>query len=288
MDRENKFDIGDYLYRRIKRIYPPLLLAIVLTYLLDFEGIMHHLSIYFSKTPYSSINQNIHPVFNFSTLAGNLLFVQRIYSPVWGTNGPLWSLSYEWWFYLLYIPLFSLFRNYKNQTILFILLLWILNIYFNFQPLLIKIVLNSFISWFLGLLLADALLYKKISWPVTCVFLTGIIFFNVTKNYQQGGADILLAVPITLLLYVALTTNCLNFLKRVHWTGTFSYTLYIVHFPFICLFSGLLLFYNNNTLPHNSYYVIAGTLLMVPIAWLLHFISEVPFTKNKKKPAIQK
>ena len=283
IDREGKFDIPDYLYRRAKRIYPPLILAIVVTYVLDSVGIMNHLSIYFSKTPYSSINQNVQPVYNAATLWGNLFFLQRIYVPVWGTNGPLWSLSYEWWFYLLYIPLIFLFRKHKSATILTVLLLWIVNIYFNFQPLLIKIVLNSFISWFLGLLLADLLLYRKLPWISIGIFLTGIVVFNATINYNKGGADILLAIPITILLYIALTTNYLDVMKKWHRLGAFSYTLYVIHFPFICLFSGLLLHYNNNTLPHHSYYVIAGSLLMLPIAWILHFISEVPFTKNKKK-----
>ncbi len=32
----------------------------------------------------------------------NLFFLQGIYGGAYGSNGPLWSLSYEWWFYILF------------------------------------------------------------------------------------------------------------------------------------------------------------------------------------------
>ena len=33
---------------------------------------------------------------------GNLFFLQSIVSPVFGSNGPLWSLSYEFWYYIVF------------------------------------------------------------------------------------------------------------------------------------------------------------------------------------------
>ena len=38
--------------------------------------------------------------------AGNALFLQTILVPVLGTNGPLWSLAYEFWYYAVF-PLFG-------------------------------------------------------------------------------------------------------------------------------------------------------------------------------------
>ena len=37
-----------------------------------------------------------------TTLFGGLLFQSSLASPSFGTNGPLWSLSFEFWFYALY------------------------------------------------------------------------------------------------------------------------------------------------------------------------------------------
>ena len=37
-----------------------------------------------------------------TTFLGNVTFLQDIYFPVYGSNGSLWSLSYEFWYYLLF------------------------------------------------------------------------------------------------------------------------------------------------------------------------------------------
>ena len=36
------------------------------------------------------------------TLLGNAAFLQEIVVPTYGSNAPLWSLSYEFWYYFLY------------------------------------------------------------------------------------------------------------------------------------------------------------------------------------------
>lgn len=41
------------------------------------------------------------PAQDVATLLGNLCFLQTIAVPVWGSNGPLWSLAAEAWFYAL-------------------------------------------------------------------------------------------------------------------------------------------------------------------------------------------
>ena len=38
----------------------------------------------------------------FWTLLGNVFFLQTLTTPVWGSNGPLWSLAYEFWYYVCF------------------------------------------------------------------------------------------------------------------------------------------------------------------------------------------
>jgi peptidoglycan/LPS O-acetylase OafA/YrhL len=38
----------------------------------------------------------------FSTFVGNLLQLQTIVVSSLGSNGPLWSLANEWWYYVLF------------------------------------------------------------------------------------------------------------------------------------------------------------------------------------------
>lgn len=39
---------------------------------------------------------------NVTALFGNLFMLQDVLTPTRGSNGPLWSLSYEWWYYCLF------------------------------------------------------------------------------------------------------------------------------------------------------------------------------------------
>ena len=60
---------------------------------------------------------------NVATLCANLLMLQDmsslkpgvLASPYMG-NSPLWSLSYEWWFYMIYILLVTLFGDFGKRT----------------------------------------------------------------------------------------------------------------------------------------------------------------------------
>lgn len=85
---------GAYLIRRVRRIYPLFLVALAATYASAwlYRG---HL-----------------PALPAAELVGNLAMLQDLiwvksgtwFAPFFG-NTPLWSLAYEWWFYLLFYPL---------------------------------------------------------------------------------------------------------------------------------------------------------------------------------------
>jgi peptidoglycan/LPS O-acetylase OafA/YrhL len=84
-------DINVYLYRRFKRILPLFVVALALTALLGALG--RHLD---------------EPAFSLRTLVGNLLFLQTpaplrgVWFVPYGENGPLWSLSFEMFYYLFF------------------------------------------------------------------------------------------------------------------------------------------------------------------------------------------
>ena len=82
-----------YFRRRALRIYPIFLLALLVSYL---AGALPG-----------------HAVFRWRDLAGNLLMLQDfslgkpgVWADVFCGNAPLWSLSYEWWFYMMFFPLY--------------------------------------------------------------------------------------------------------------------------------------------------------------------------------------
>ncbi len=82
---------GSYLRRRVRRIFPIFLLALLVSWL--FRG---------DSSAWSGRD-----------LAGNLFMLQDfswakpgVWFDTFCGNLPLWSLSYEWWFYLLFFPVY--------------------------------------------------------------------------------------------------------------------------------------------------------------------------------------
>jgi peptidoglycan/LPS O-acetylase OafA/YrhL len=87
-----------------------LLPALVLTFILNRLG-----SYLFS---YPSYHLAVEAT-GFVNFIGNLVFLQLV--PPYGSNGPLWSLSYEFWYYMLFPLLFiSLLHSRKAIKIMYI------------------------------------------------------------------------------------------------------------------------------------------------------------------------
>lgn len=109
-----KFDVKTYAWRRFTRIYPPLVGALLFTIAMDAVGRAVNPAFYSGAAPQADLNgilaQGNH---SFITLVGNLTFAQTLLVPAFGTDQPLWSLSYEGFFYILYPLLFvPLYRRY--------------------------------------------------------------------------------------------------------------------------------------------------------------------------------
>ena len=67
------FSFLPYIKNRFKRIYPPLLFALLLTFILDFLGSKLGFLIYQKNTPIELINNNVNFNHSFINLIGNLL-----------------------------------------------------------------------------------------------------------------------------------------------------------------------------------------------------------------------
>ena len=95
---------SSYLLRRFVRLWTVLLPGLLLCLLWDRLGLHlgHAPSLYAGQ---GSNHMLIAPVLaNLSPHAffGNLFFLQGIRSPLYGSNTALWSISYEFWYYILF------------------------------------------------------------------------------------------------------------------------------------------------------------------------------------------
>ena len=104
--REGRFGWKRYIADRASRLYAVLLVALLLGAALDWSG-------YLFFNQYGLYNQGYEgsiavlgtaPVekMGWRDFLGNALFLQTIAGPTFGSNGPLWSLAYEWWYYILF------------------------------------------------------------------------------------------------------------------------------------------------------------------------------------------
>jgi len=98
--RKGGWSWGRYLVQRLSRLYTVLIPALLLTLLLDDWG-KHFGDPRFYRGA----------KLGWDCFLGNLLFLQQFIPPVYGSNNPLWSLSCEFWYYLLFPALLLVFRK---------------------------------------------------------------------------------------------------------------------------------------------------------------------------------
>lgn len=99
------FSVREYSIARLTRLWLVLLPALALTALVDFVGskVFSHADIYTHPELYTGVVKE--PSHSLVTLLGNIFFVQDLHVEPFGYNKPLWSLSYEFWYYAMFAAL---------------------------------------------------------------------------------------------------------------------------------------------------------------------------------------
>lgn len=99
-------DLRAYACARTSRIYTTLVPALVIGIGLDLTGLhwfdANHIYTALPTPSIASITVPFVTGMNVTAFLGNLFMMQGVLTPTLGSNGPLWSLSYEWWYYCLF------------------------------------------------------------------------------------------------------------------------------------------------------------------------------------------
>lgn len=285
-------DLGGYFAARISRIYTVLLPALLLGVLLDQVGLtwLDASRIYADPASYRTVSmpEPIGARLTPSNLAGNLFMLQGIAVPVLGSNGPLWSLSWEWWYYCLFA--FALVPMYRRD----VLGVFCGSLVLAGLLLLPEKLLLWGLIWLLGLVVHRATQWGfRLPWPlVWALLLAGALLAsrlghnvnNVDAPESMAtafGRDLLVALPFAALLVSLHGAK----VKRpgmggLHATlANFSYTTYLCHFP-IFLFitsamhdvAGLKFHVQPDAL--GIIYVVALSLLTYGVCWGIAWATE--------------
>jgi peptidoglycan/LPS O-acetylase OafA/YrhL len=256
-----------FLWRRFVRIYPVLFCALLLTFALD------SVSLHFRPH-----NEHLGDL-SLRTFVANLLALQGIASPTYGSNTALWTLSVEIQFYLLYPLLFAVQRRLgPNRVLVGLTLLGALSCAL-LERRGILIFTSYWSSWYLGAWIAEREVrgMRFPRWFVTVasplLFALGCIAlsrYSLRYVWVQPWALAFAPLLDVMLRARASGTFAMRMLEKV---GEFSYSLYLVHMPiFVALVSWLF----HSAKPVSVLWSIGFFFVALAAAYLFHLLIERP------------
>jgi len=244
--REDRWSTSGYVIQRFSRLWTVLIPVLALGYLLDHVGVAMARpgSIYSAPAGQAMVFPSLPEAMTFPNLIANLFFLQGILGIPFGTNSPLWTLAYEFWFYMAFPLLLFVFapRRTLGQRALSAALLAAIGLFVGWR------ISFYFLFWLIGA--AIELTPRRLS-PETARRLSylGIpLFLSVLVVILKLKPHIFVADAIESTAFAVwcwaivqmrdlrshdLTVAAASGLSAV------SYTLYLVHAPIIAFVSSL-------------------------------------------------
>jgi peptidoglycan/LPS O-acetylase OafA/YrhL len=252
-----KLNFSHYIFNRLTRLWIVLLPALLATFAFNsFTCRNSRDSLYCMADSALASHAEIPPQFSqeLSDLVSNVFFLQPFMGTQWGGNGPLWSLSYEFWYYMVFFSIISVISYLLKREIGFglishLLLLFVASRILDLDWLILGII------WLSGALVAYFLnrdsfvtFTRKYQKPIALKFTLLTITFILPALISLRLFPRIFSFPIAILLLtisLSLTQNE-NAIKsegRLQKTivrgSEYSFSLYLTHFPLIALATSL-------------------------------------------------
>ncbi len=241
---EGNFSWSDYATNRLTRLYVVLIPALIIGAVWDLIGI--HLfgisGIYGGLT--SNHSDAVLPHLSAGIMLGNALFLQGILTPTFGSNGPLWSLSYEFWYYVLFPLMVLAFPSRKaGWTHAFYGAAACMVVLFITQPM-----RTYFLIWLLGATLNLAPEEPGKSgylWVVATVGTAVLVVAAVnSKTDVNKCGDFVVGAAAAVLIFVISRSSAKSrsglYSRAARGLAGFSYALYLLHGPVMVFVSAWL------------------------------------------------
>jgi peptidoglycan/LPS O-acetylase OafA/YrhL len=241
------FALSDYLLARVVRIFPPLVAAVIVT--IGCVAIIRVFGLYGSETylmPGDLAAARARAEFEWSAVLPTLLLTYWLV-PSHGYlffNGPLWSLSYEFWAYVVagLCAGALLRRSWALALPAAALIGWILLFAYSFFP-------TVLIVWGMGFAAGTG--WRAIErWPTACLAAVAAACLGIAIAAAgdelavllvDGRANAVFYIGVSAALLACLTLILRKGGRRNHCESLLiaashsSYTLYLIHFPLMLL-----------------------------------------------------
>ncbi|MCC5629783.1 acyltransferase [Nostoc sphaeroides CHAB 2801] len=243
--KQKQWSWVNYLVDRLTRLYIVLIPALLLSSVWDYLGIKifgtGQDSFYGEKFHNGHLaTYKILENFTFQNALGTLVFLQTIFVDLFGSNKAVWSLAYEFWYYILFpaIILFFCVKSLKARILYALLASGIL------------LMVGSeiriyFLVWLMGALVSIShpskyLNNKKLLNLLTIlsILILGIALM-IERFIGREIGDFFIGSSTAVMIYLLVNSR-----SQIRQEGAYekfskglagcSYTLYLVHMPILC------------------------------------------------------
>lgn len=265
-----------YLIDRLTRLWTVLLPALVLIALWDHAG----------RLAFGVRAQDA----GLLSFLGNLAFLQGVLVRNYGGDSPLWSLAYEFWYYIIF-PCVALtfLSDTRTKRMAYAIASFALLAFVGKQ------IALYFLVWLLGfvpVLLANSRLpdvcrrWRAVLLPLTASLFIGVLFSRGVNDIQAFGYDF--AVGATFAAIVGVVVFGFNeawqggrglFPRTAALFAGFSYTLYLCHYPVLGFIQAAV--HGSRLQPTPRGLVLAGLIVLAVLAyaWAVSLATEAQTAK---------
>ena len=191
-------------------------------------------------------------------------------------NSPLWSLSYEWWFYMLYFPIQNFIRSKKTQSLVVFSIAIASSLAYGLYPEFIPRVLMYISIWWTGVFLSNKYIANssmsiyELKIPLVSLFTICIILSIQTLTFISSGHSASIGIHpflearhhvfalLVIILAIAWNKHKWIFFDKIFAPfailAPMSYVIYISHY-YLVANANYLAFLNNNTIAWVGYII---------------------------------
>ena len=277
------FDVAKYAQRRVHRLLPPYALALVVTVALDVIGRRLFPALYLGQCGDDLLTSSFTRMgYDAASVVPAMLLLPSSLGQHFGTNGPLWSLAYEVVYYALYPVWLGIRIRYGTRAFAILPLVVIIGAtLLDAWP---ALVLSHYSVWLTGAMLAEIVTSQRGSsaTPARLVMVAAAAFgLHHLPWAKQLPVELALAAVYggALVWMAALLPDSVTAWQPVKWLeyfGVRSYTLYVVHFPWLALISAWA-FHTWGTRPASGWLALGGFTSALGVGWLCFHLCERKF-----------